>query len=93
MAWEGLVHHTHCNSALHADSYVHMANAQGRRNWLMAPLYYSLKQLMTELAYIVAQMTALVVALAWLIEDSEVEALQMLSKHHSLAGHIRTAKG
>jgi len=45
-----------------------MANASGRRNWLRAPLYYSLKQLMTELAYIVVQMTALVVALAWMIE-------------------------
>jgi len=59
-----------------------MANAPGRRNWLMAPLHYSLKQLMTELAYIVVQMTALVVALAWVIEDSGMEALQMLSKHH-----------
>jgi len=79
---EGLVHHTHYNSALQADSYVHMANAPGRRNWLMAPLHYSLKQLMTELAYIVVQMTALVVALAWVIEDSGMEALQMLSKRH-----------
>jgi len=48
----------------------------------MAPLYYSLKQLMTELAYIVVQMTALVVALALVIEDSGMEALQMLSKRH-----------
>jgi len=79
---EGLVHHTHYNSALQADSYVHMANAPGLRNWLMAPLHYSLKQWMTELAYIVAQITALVVALAWVIEDSGMEELQMLSKHH-----------
>ena len=48
----------------------------------MAPLYYSLKQLMTELVYIVVQMTALVVALAWVIEHSRMEALQMLSKRH-----------
>ena len=76
------VRHTHYNSALQADSYVHMANAPGRRNWLMAPLYYSLKQLMTELAYIVVQMTALVAALVWVIENSGMEALQMLSKRH-----------
>ena len=90
---EELVHHRHYNSALQADSYVHMANALERRNWLMAPLYYSMKQLMTEVAYIVAQMTALVVVLAWVIEYSEMEALQMLSRCHSLADHIQTAKG
>ena len=79
---EELVHHRHYNSALQADSYVHMANAQEHRNWLMTPLYPSLKQLVTELADRVAQMTALVIGQALVIEDSRMEALQMLSKHH-----------
>ena len=79
---EELVRHRHYNSALQADSYVHMANAPGRRNWLMVPLYYSLKQLMTDVAYIVVQMTVLAVVLAWVIEYSEMEVLQMLSRHH-----------
>ena len=79
---EELVHHTRYNSALQADSYVRTANAPGRRNWLMVPLHYSFKQLMTEVAYIVAQMTVLVVGRTLVIADSEVEVLQMLSKHH-----------
>ena len=90
---EELVHHTHYNSVLQTDSYVHMANALERRNWLMAPLCYSLKQLMTELAYIVMQMTALVIGLAWVVEDSGLEALQMLSMHHELVDHTQTVKG
>ncbi len=78
---EELVHHRHYNSVLQADSYVHMANAQERQNWLMAPLYYLSKQWMTELAHREVQMTAPVVGLALVIEDSRMEALQMQSKH------------
>ena len=92
---EELVRHRHYNSALQADSYVHMANARECRNWLMATLYYSLAQWMTELArkVVAVQMTELVVVRTWVIENSRMAVLQMLSKHHSLAGHIQTVKG
>ena len=69
---EELVHHRYYNSGLQADSYVHMARARERRNWLMASLYYSLKQ----------WMTGLVVGRTLVTENSRMEALQMLSKHH-----------
>ena len=79
---EELVHHKHYNSGLQADSYAHMANVRERQNWMIARLHYALRQWMAELAYRVEQMTASVVGLVWVIEDSPVEALQKLSKHH-----------
>ena len=79
---EELVHHKHYNNVLQTYSYVHMASVLKRRNWLMAPLCYSLKQWMTELADRVVQMTVLVIGQVLVIENSWMEALQMLSKHH-----------
>ena len=92
---EELVHHRHYNSALQADSDVHMANAPECRNWLMATLYYSLAQWMADLArkVVAVQMTEMAVVRTWVIENSRMAVLQMLSKHHSLAGHIQIVKG
>jgi hypothetical protein len=77
-----LVHHTHYNSVLQADSYVHTARSQECQNWLMALLYYSLKQRMAGSANRVVQMIELVVGRTLMIENSRMEALQMPSKHH-----------
>ena len=91
---EGLVRHTHCNSAQQANSYVHMAMERECLNWAMATLYYSLAQWMTDLArkVVAVQMAELAAVRTWVIEDSLMAVLQMLSKHHSLDGHIQIEK-
>ena len=88
------VRHKHYNSALQADSYVHMAMERERLNWAMATLYYSLAHWMTDLArkVVAVQMTELAVVRTWVIENSRMAVLQMLSKHHSLVGHIQIVK-
>ena len=91
---EGLVRHTHCNSAQQADSYVHMAMERESLNWAKAMWYYSLVHWMTDLAHkvVAVQMTELAVVRTWVIENSRMAVLQMLSKHHSLDGHIQIEK-
>jgi hypothetical protein len=77
-----LAHHRYYNSVLQADSYGHMANVLERWKCSMASSHYSLKRLVTDLAWTVVQMTALVADLTRAIEEPELVALRTLSKRH-----------
>jgi hypothetical protein len=79
---EELAHHRYYNSVLQADSYGHMANVPERRKCSMASSHYSLKRLVTDLAWTVVQTTAQVADLTRAVEEPELAALQMLSKCH-----------